>query len=692
MQRPATALTERFGPGVKYAGPLLNTAAATHLVASSSATSAHWSAGEPCTIRRVRGQQQSSMGVKPASAFAWSADDLPLYELGERGEKLRAKATGSGGRTVECFSPAAQLSTLMTRCKEGEASFNEAAFAALERLARTKPNWFQVGFDQGGTLGAICFTCDDDDRQAKALGSTAASGPFNNLVKHCEKAKNHEQAREKLRAEIDEMHHGLLERGEETVTRCACSARCTPQTAPPYPFEPRLSPACNREMIAALLFQERLSGPKTTPPAPPPATRCAPCEPDPNLQPAGSEQLGPQTRGSTLESLPPVLPPSKQQQLDSAVGLGKYVVDPDEATAACQRCSRFKRMTINLRNNGWLANATTHEATHLSGIGMNTLDTFGFGVCTTRLCDAVSPAVELPYGSLCHGFWLPAVTYDDQTLDTSLLNQDWRPGDKWSVDTTFRATVTCSREGDTKLLFPVGSVVDWLEGGTAMSGKVLGIEGAHTLSVLPDAETTAFLQMVSALLSPISDDATAPTSLVVRDSSVTAVTYSILRPYRHRDCASFCVDPQTGAKRPNLMCRFCASVPELQEFKDRLRRRASADLQRMQDWRFDRLPTVSDVIEAARRARAAKCRWKLQATMARKMIGRSYARVRSMRERLDAQLLTGDLAGLAADLRYCQEHEKFAGKQVTLTLTPPVLRLWLRQCVLRNASLELGPL
>eukprot|EP00964_Phaeocystis_antarctica_P051651 scaffold30152_cov35-Phaeocystis_antarctica.AAC.2 len=262
MQRPATALTERFGPGVTHAGLLLNTAAATHLVASSSATSAHWSAGEPCTIRRVRGQQQSSMGVKPASAFAWSADDLPLYELGERGEKLRAKATGSGGRTVECFSPAAQLSTLMTRCKEGEASFNEAAFAALERLARTKPNWFQVGFDQGGTLGAICFTCDDDDRQAKALGSTAASGPFNNLVKHCEKAKNHEQAREKLRAEIDEMHHGLLERGEETVTRCACSARCTPQTAPPYPFEPRLSPACNREMIAALLFQEPAVGAK----------------------------------------------------------------------------------------------------------------------------------------------------------------------------------------------------------------------------------------------------------------------------------------------------------------------------------------------------------------------------------------------------------------------------------------------
>jgi len=173
-------------------------------------------------------------------------------------------------------------------------------------------------------------------------------------------------------------------------------------------------------MIAALIFKARLEGAKTTPPAPPPATECLPCEPNANLQPAGSEQLGPQTRGSILESLPPVLPPSKQQQLDSAVGLGKYVVDSDEAMAACQRCSRFKRMTINLHNNAWLANATTHDATHLSGIGMNTLDTFGFGLCTTRLCDAASPAVELPYSSLCHGYWSPAVTYDDQTLDTSL--------------------------------------------------------------------------------------------------------------------------------------------------------------------------------------------------------------------------------------------------------------------------------
>ena len=33
IKRAATVLTEHFGTGIKYTGPLLNTAAATHLVA-----------------------------------------------------------------------------------------------------------------------------------------------------------------------------------------------------------------------------------------------------------------------------------------------------------------------------------------------------------------------------------------------------------------------------------------------------------------------------------------------------------------------------------------------------------------------------------------------------------------------------------------------------------------------------------
>ena len=249
MERPATALAESF---IRLAGPLLNTAAATHLAASSSAADARvarWSVGGLHTIG-TRVEQQSSTGCKPASAFAWSADDLQLFELGSRGKQLVARATGSGGRTVEGFSPAAQLSTLMARCKGGEASFNQAAFAALDKLASTnvvggvRLDWFQVGFDESGTLGAICFTCEDD-RKAKALSSSARSGPFLNLFSHCEKAKKHEQAREKLQAQIDEMHRGLQERGEETVTRCARIARCTHPAPPSISVSAaRLSPVC----------------------------------------------------------------------------------------------------------------------------------------------------------------------------------------------------------------------------------------------------------------------------------------------------------------------------------------------------------------------------------------------------------------------------------------------------------------
>ena len=49
---------------------------------------------------------------------------------------------------------------------------------------------------------------------------------------------------------------------------------------------------------------------------------------------------------------------------------------------------------------------------------MRTLDTFGFGLCTTRLADAVPAAtVQLDYttyNSRCHGYWLPDAGSDLQ--------------------------------------------------------------------------------------------------------------------------------------------------------------------------------------------------------------------------------------------------------------------------------------
>ena len=204
-----------------------------------------------------------------------------------------------------------------------------------------------------------------------------------------------------------------------------------------------------REALAALLFAARLEDADALPPE----MICPPCKTQPELRPAGSEQLpepgstaseqlGPATRGSVLRAQPPALPRTRQQQLDDAVGPGTYAVDEEKSLAACLRCSRFERQMITLTHPAWLANAISHHAKHPDSSGMRTLDKFGFGLCTTRLADAIpAPAVQLDYSSLCHGFWLPAVEYDGKLFDTSLLNEDWRPGAEWAIDPTFKATV-----------------------------------------------------------------------------------------------------------------------------------------------------------------------------------------------------------------------------------------------------------
>ena len=300
-------------------------------------------------------------------------------------------------------------------------------------------------------------------------------------------------------------------------------------------------------------------------------------------------------------------------------------------------------------------------ATHPDGCGMRTLDAFGFGICTTRLCDAVpARAVKLDYDSRCHGYWLPAVTYGDETFDTSLLSEDWRPGKSWGIDTLFKATVKCSRDGSHKLIYPAGCEVQWTEGPAVMTGIVKGFEGSHHLSVWPHNE-----QVQIGLFAELVLSADAAAVMVVPESNISSVTYSISRPYRSTDCAWFCVDTLTGAKRPNLMCLACSKVPTSEDFKARLIKRAAPSAHQ-ESIRFDRLPTVPLIIEHARQTQAAKKHYKISNFVARKMLGRSHAREKSMRERLDAQLLTGDLAGLAADLKYCQDHNKFAGRQVML--------------------------
>ena len=79
-QPAATALTERFGPGVMQLGPLATTAAAAHVAAEASgAPAASWSTGGLSVVGSR--SEHPSAGCKSASAFGWSADeDLPCFE------------------------------------------------------------------------------------------------------------------------------------------------------------------------------------------------------------------------------------------------------------------------------------------------------------------------------------------------------------------------------------------------------------------------------------------------------------------------------------------------------------------------------------------------------------------------------------------------------------------------------------
>jgi hypothetical protein len=70
------------------------------------------------------------------------------------------------------------------------------------------------------------------------------------------------------------------------------------------------------------------------------------------------------------------------------------------------------------------------------------------------------------------------------------------------------------------------------------------------------------------------------------------------------------------------------------------------------------------VIHAARHATQSRKEehWKL--VCARSLLAQSRARLVSMRERLEANVLSDDLVGLQQDLRVCDQDNKFEGKQV----------------------------
>ena len=246
--------------------------------------------------------------------------------------------------------------------------------------------------------------------------------------------------------------------------------------------------AGRREEAAQLLFLARVSG-QDGPNAW--AEECTPCAADPSLQPAGSEQLGPVTRSSILQSEPPEQPPSIQQQLDAAVGpgIGKCVVDEANAVAACLRCPRFKRSTISLLNHAWLANAKAHMSTHPIVSTMNTLDRLlvsaaarhAFAMQSQLQYSPTSPPSVTAIGSL----WLNTM---GRGMIESLLREDWRNGKEWGVDTRFKA------DGRRLRRVSSGPTIDLLI--EDLDAQVLALLSSAQPTDQSELSKTAYLQML----------------------------------------------------------------------------------------------------------------------------------------------------------------------------------------------------
>lgn len=402
-----------------------------------------------------------------------------------------------------------------------------------------------------------------------------------------------------------------------------------------------------------------------------PGLEAPPMPAPPGLVPIGSERLAPMTRAAAWEAQQPELPETPQAQLDRAVGRGVYKTMHDETlgeVAACQRCSRFSRKLVRLSHPAWLANAITHFGTHPDVSGMHTLDFYGVRGCTTRLCDVAAPA-PLDYSTACHGYWLPQVVYGEQVYDASLLLNDWRPGKAWAPDPHFQATLSYEHAPSQRLVCPPGSTIMWRygsSGGASATGTVLGFDSPTRMFVRPTLESREGLHAAE-LLVPTPKSSYA----LVDEASVASVTYEIRGTYRaiHGKCGIFCVDRSSREKRPNLMCAACESIPHQQDFRERLQRRVETTEESLECTRVDQLPTTQMVIAAARRASQARKEehWKL--VRARHLLCRCRARMASMTERLQANVLSDDLLGLQADLRICDQSNKFAGKQVS-SLTP----------------------
>ena len=236
---------------------------------------------------------------------------------------------------------------------------------------------------------------------------------------------------------------------------------------------------------------------------------------------------------------------------------------------------------------------------------------------------------------------------------------EWKPGENWYQQPRFSATLEFKPQEGKSLQLPLDSTVTWapllksdcFSVGSTLASRLNGLVGSGRLNgfdntsdlvyVLPDQPSGAILRTAGLLI--------ANKYALVNPQNISLVQYKVQGTYRHNGCNIFCVDSNTGSKRHDLMCRKCSSIAEEDDFRLRIQQRASS-FDRGDEYRIDKVPTIDGIISRYRHLAADKNALQLQHVQACRALGRSHARVLSMRKRLDNHMLTSDLKGLADDL------------------------------------------
>ena len=321
--------------------------------------------------------------------------------------------------------------------------------------------------------------------------------------------------------------------------------------------------------------------------------------------------------------------------------------------------------------------ATKCNQADAAGFVQKPLEFFGVGPGAQPMLQAVSSLVAVDHSTLCHGYWPRDVRYKGRIYDTAVLLEQWRDGEAWYINRGFTATLCYEATPGATPICPVGSIVVWsnFSGATTvrMEGKVTAIAPSGLLDVAPSAASMLAAGVQAGLLHYDDGSVSWWPTAHVSASEVLMSTFTITGTFKSRQCGHFCIDQVTGCRLPNLMCTACSNITVQDDFRARVLLANTPPSAKASRTRIDRLPTVPAIISVARAA-TKRCRtaeWGLM--LARCALARSQKQVRSMRERMEASIISGDLRTFAADVRFCVDNGKFEGREPLLSFIKDVV-------------------